>query len=257
MLDFGPQLSVTLTPLIPKLGGTIHAAVQKIAPLGFRSVQLSAAQKGIRARELDKRARRDVLALLSRQGLMLSGLDLMIRHGDFLDPATQDRAVTAVIEAMELAHDFGSVPLSITLPVEKLGDDVKKALVAAADGRGVTLAVHGEHDIAALKQWTEAVDQPALGAAMDPAAVLAEGRDVPDTAVELARTLRVARLDDYATTSMASAGGRCAVGRGELDVLGYRAALSTATKLRAIVVELRDLADPVSAAKAALSKWAV
>jgi sugar phosphate isomerase/epimerase len=255
MLDWTPPLSVTLAPLVRPGGTGVRRAIERVASMGFRSVQLSAAQQGLRPRELSRRARQDVLATLSRNGLMLGGLDLMIPHRDWLEPATQDRATAAALAALDLAADLGQVPLCMTLPVERLGDDIAEALLTAADARGVLLTVHAEHDLDALADWLSRHDQPKLGAGLDPAALLAEGHDPSDVVVRFAEPLRVARVDDHATTSVASAGGRCAVGGGDLDVLAYRAALSTCRSLRGIVMELRGLSDPVAALQAGARVW--
>ncbi len=252
--DLTPPLSVTIAPLVPRAGG-VHEAVRRAAAAGFRAVQLSAAQKGLRPRELDHGARRDVLAMLGRSGVMLSGLDLMIPHRDWLDPRKVDQAASAALAAVELAADLGRVPLSLTLPAESMPADVMRELMVAADGHSVPLAVHAEHDLEALKKLLAAHDTPMLGSAIDPAALLAEKLDPVTIVAQLADRLRVARLDDFARVSVATMGGRCIVGAGELDVEAYRATLSLARGLRAVVVELRDLPDPFAAMAEAEQAW--
>ena len=253
MLQLGPLLSVTLAPLVPRCGGSIERALERAAAAGVQSVQLSAALKGLRPRELDRQSRRELLALIARRGLVLGGLDLMIPHRHMLETATQDRAVASSIAAVELAADLGRVPLSLTLPVEKLPDDVAQAIIAAADGRGVLLAVHAEHDPDALEQFLARHDQPQLGAGLDAAALIALGHDPAETATRFARRLAVARLDDHARTPAAA--GRRPLGEGELDLLEYRAALAAAPRLRQIIIELRDLPDPWAALHAATHQW--
>lgn len=255
MLDLGPTLAATLAPLIPRCGGSVQRAAETAARAGLRAVQLSAAQKDMRPRDLDRRARREVLAMLSRSGLMLAGLDLMIPHKDYLQSATQDRAVGSVLGAIDLAAELGRVPLSLSLPVEKLPQDVTDALLTAADGHGVTLAVHAEHDLDALEKWLATHDLPVVRIGLDPATLLALDHDPAAVAVRFAAKLAVARLDDHATTSTASAGGRVPVGEGDLELLPYRGALAVATKLRSVVVELRDLPDPVAGMRVAQRKW--
>jgi sugar phosphate isomerase/epimerase len=255
MLQLGPMLSVTLAPLVPRCGGSLPRALERIVAGGARAVQLSAAQKDLRPRDLDRQTRRELLSLIARRGLMLGGLDFMIPHKDYLQSATQDRAVAAAVSAIALAADLGRVPLSLSLPVEKLADEVAASLLAAADGHGVALAVHAEHDLEALSRFLAKHGQPLLGAGLDPAALIAAGHDPAATAAQFAPVLGVARLDDHARTSQAAAGGRCPLGAGELDVLEYRAALAVAPKLRGIVVELRGLAEPLAGLRAALEQW--
>jgi len=249
------MLSVTVAPLVGRCGGSLERAIERLAGEGVRAVQLSAAQKGLRPRELDRQSRRELLALLARRGLMLGGLDLMIPHKHYVDSATQDRAVAATVAGIGLAADLGRVPLSVSLPIKKLPDDVARALLAAADGQGVMLAVHAEHDLEALGCWLEHHDQPLLRAALDPAALIALGHDPADVATKFAPSLGAARLDDHARTSVSAGGGRCPIGEGELDVIGYRAALAVAERLRSIVLDLRDLPEPVGALRIALRQW--
>jgi sugar phosphate isomerase/epimerase len=250
----GPSLAVTIAP-IAKQVGSVQRAIESVRNTGVGGVQLSASLPGIRPRDLDGRARRDVLALLARQGLTLAGVDLMIPHGDYLKPATQDRAFEAMLAAMELAYDWGKVTLSTTMPVGQMPADLVRELLVAADARGITLAVHAEHDLEGLEQFLKTYDQPSLGAAIDPAALLAEGHEPEDVVGRFADRLVLARLDDHAQTSVTSSGGRVPVGGGALDVAAYRAALSIARRLKSIVIELRDLPDPLAGAAAARSEW--
>jgi sugar phosphate isomerase/epimerase len=201
MLQLGPMLSVTLAPLVPRCGGSLPRALERIVAGGARAVQLSAAQKDLRPRDLDRQTRRELLSLIARRGLMLGGLDFMIPHKDYLQSATQDRAVAAAVSAIALAADLGRVPLSLSLPVEKLADEVAASLLAAADGHGVALAVHAEHDLEALSRFLAKHGQPLLGAGLDPAALIAAGHDPAATAAQFAPVLGVARLDDHARTA--------------------------------------------------------
>lgn len=261
ILTHGSDLTLapTIGPLLPSGGGTVRGALDKLSAAEFHSVQLSAAIPGIRPRDLDKRARRDLIAMLTRQSFRLAGLDLFIPRAHFLDTAQVDRAAGAVVAAIELAADLGRVPLSVALPMVGLSDDVKHALVQAADGHGVCLAVHAEDQSKELLDWLAAVDLPALGAAIDPAVMLAAGADPVALAQRLGPRLRVARLSDAVSGSdLASETGssRCVLGKGELDVIPYRVALDLAQgRLGPVVLELRGLPQPISAAAEANRQW--
>ena len=254
MLDLSPPLSLSIAPLVAGADG-VRRAVERARALGFTCVQLSAATAGIRPRELDNRARRDLAALLARNGIALSGLDLMIPPEHWADPAQLDRALSSTLAAIALAGDLGRVPFSAALPIGSLPTDVVTELLTAADGQGVALAVHAEDDIPALKIWLDEIDQPLVGAAIDPASLIASDQGPVDTALELAAHVLVARLDDFAAESVAAAGGRCLVGSGSLKLLNYRAALSTCNNLRSIVVDPRSLPDPAAAAEHARLAW--
>ncbi|MDH3583058.1 MAG: TIM barrel protein [Phycisphaerae bacterium] len=255
VLGYSAPISPTIAPLTGACGGDIRRALGQVAAMGFTHVQLSAAQRGTRPRDLGRRARRDLAAALARQGLAASGLDLFIPRGDWLDSALVDRAVSAAVAALEMAADLGHVPLSLSLPVEELGSDVVQTILAGADGRGVALAVHAEHDLPALRDWLQQNSLPLVGVGIDPAALLSIGEQPEAVAGQLAQDLKVARFDDHRSTDVASAGGRCPVGEGELDAEAYRVALALCPHLRAVVVELRHLADPAAALAAATSAW--
>lgn len=247
-------VSPTAAPLIAAYNADIRATLEALSGWQFASVQLSAAQPGLRPRDLDRSGRRELSALLARQGLMLGGFDLMIPPKDWLDDVSVDRAVSATLATLELAADLGRPSVSIALPVGALSNDVKQTLITGADGRGVALAVHAEDELEALALWLEAEDQPMLGAGIDPAAAMACDLDPADAALRVAKHLKVARLDDYAPVS-AGGGGRCPIGEGNLDLLSYRATLSTIEATPHIVVELRDLADPIAGLSKAMAAW--
>ena len=267
ILTHGSDLTLapTLTPIVHQVGGTVRTALERVAKLGFQSVQLDATLRGIRPRELDRGGRRELTGTVRRRGLRISGLDLFIPRKHYLDAQQVDRAMSATVAAIELAADLGHVPLSLSLPVRKLSEDLTGAIVDAADGHGVRLAVHGEDRLEALQTWLDAVDLPALGAALDPAALLAHGHDPAALAQRLGRRLTVARLSDLERGlseeehESGETGGetvRCTPGAGELDLLAYRVALDLATsRAGPVVLELRGLNDPLQAAVDARQAW--
>ncbi|HEX7009165.1 MAG TPA: TIM barrel protein, partial [Phycisphaeraceae bacterium] len=230
------SLSPTLTPMVRRSGGTVQAALARLTRMGFGWVQLDATLAGIRPRELNQRARKDLLALLNRQGIQAGGIDLFIPRRHYLSSQHVDRAVAATIGAIELAADLGRLPLSLALPVQGLADDVRAALVEAADGRGVRLAVHAEDQAEALRSWVESVDLWTLGVAVDPAALLARGQDPAAYVQRWGKRLAVARLSDLEAGGVVGEGDadaagavRCAVGQGELDLTSYRVAVDLAS----------------------------
>jgi len=248
-------LAATAAPLVATSGGSLRDDLQRITRLDCHAVQLSAAMSGLRPRELNRRARRDLLAMLSRHALMLAGVDLMIPRKDWLSAERVDRAVTATLDAIDFAADLGRVPLSLPLPVKELTDDVKTALTASADGHDVPLAVHAEDQPDDLIAWLDEQDQPVLRAGLDAAAALALQLDPAEGATRLSDRLLVARLDDYSAAGVASGAGRVPVGEGDLDVTEFKAAVVTAGSVRTVVVELRDLRDPGSGLSKALDAW--
>ena len=239
-------LAPTIGPVVQQAAGangTVRGAVDLLVRHGFRAVQLDASLAGVRPRDLSVRARRDLLGLFTRQGIMLAGVDLFIPRRHFLDGNLVDRAMSATLAAIELAADLGRVALSIALPADGLAEDSRSALVQAADGHGIRLAVHAEDQLDALQKWADSVDLPVLGVGIDPAALLGGGLDPARQVHRLSTRLAVARVSDVSAPT--GGGIRCEVGRGELDVTGYRIAVDLARQRSGpVVLDLRGLADP-------------
>ncbi|MFP4146042.1 MAG: sugar phosphate isomerase/epimerase family protein [Phycisphaeraceae bacterium] len=249
------SLSPTLAPLVRQAGGTVRAALGHLDRAKFTGVQLDAALAGIRPRELSARARKDLVALFARQGLRPTGIDLFIPRKHYLDPARLDRAMTATLDAITFAADLGKLPLSLALPVAKLPGDLRHTLVEAADGVGIRLAVHAEDQLDALEKWIHEVDLPALGAAIDPAPLLARGEDPAAVLGRFGKRLTIARLSDVQLGGEAES-VRGPVGEGELDVTAYRIAADIARgRTGPVVLDLRGLTAPLHAAVQARQAW--
>ena len=254
-------LAPTLRPLIQAAGGTLRQALDRLAGRGVGPVQLDATLAGLRPRELDERARRELAALIRRRGAYPAGLDLFIPRKHYLEREHVDRAVAASVAAIELAADLGRLPVSLALPVASVDESVRHALVEAADGRGVPLAVHGEDELDALQRWLDELDLPGIGAGVDPAAVLAGGGDPVQVVQRLAPRLVVARVSDVerggdADDRTRSQAVRCRLGAGVLDVAAYRICVDLAERrVGPVVLELRGLAEPFAAVATAREAW--
>ncbi|MEO0475148.1 MAG: TIM barrel protein [Planctomycetota bacterium] len=247
--------------LAPTLGPVAHAtkwparkAIAEIGKLGFAAVQLDATLPGIRPRELDTTARRDLSATVMRAGMSVSGIDFFIPAEHYSDPQHADRAVAAAVAACELAGDLGRVPLSLNLPIAKADTSLIQAVIDAADAQGVTLAIHDEADIDGLTHWLATHAPPHVGLGLDPAALLIRDNDPASAAQTHASSLRVARLSD-ASKGQAD-GGRQAVGSGSLQVMAYRVSIDLApNRLGPVVLDLRGLPAPLDAMRSAKAVW--
>lgn len=245
---------------MPACGNNVRKAVDQIARVGISpegkktggivGVQLSAALKGIRPRELDTSARKDLRALMVRRGMMVSGIDLLIPDEDWVDSGKVDRALSAVNAAHVLAGDMGRVPLVINLPVGEVAEEIKEELVALADGRSVPLVVQVGEQAAELLAWVKQVDHPMVGVAVDPARQLQMKKNVVGTVSEFGDYLMVGRADDVGSDGM-----RCTLGNGRLDVLAYQVSLSQCSKLKSVVMELRELSDPIASMHDGHGAW--
>ncbi|XAM00124.1 TIM barrel protein [Phycisphaeraceae bacterium D3-23] len=247
-------LAPTLGPLVRASRRPVRAAFSALADLGFRSVQLDAGLPGIRPRELDQRARRDLAAAALRAGLAITGIDLFIPRQHLLEPEHLDRATQALFAALQFAADLGRVPLSVALPIAELSSEVTDALLALADARGVMLAVHAEDQPEALSAWIAESGEGIAGIALDPAPVLASQNDPVQRLQQAGKLLAISRLSD--TQRGLGDGSRLPIGAGDLDISGYRISADLAPdRLGPVVLDLRGLTDPAGAAAAGKRAW--
>ena len=216
-----------------------RAAIEWAARLTYRAVQLDGAAPGLRPRELDRSARRDLASLLRRLELRFSGIDLWIPTAHFTDPAQVDRAVQAAAQALDLAAELaqldgsGKGVVSLALP-EKPAPGALAALAAACDRSGASIADHA---------WPPREPHGAIGVGIDPAAALMAGVDPAQEALRLPGAPVSARLSDVGPA------GRIPAGRGRLDLLQYEVALVTRGYAGPLIVDLRGVPDPQAAAE--------
>jgi len=214
--------------------------------MGWRAIQLDGAAQGLRARELDRSARRDLAALFRRLNLSLSGLDLWIPPAHFRDAANADRAVAAVesgaVLVSELAGLIAQPPapgrggrlVCIALPGD-CPSGVISHLDRACEAHGVMLADHA---------WPARAPAGTVGVGVDPASMIFAGADPVAAVSGLASTPIAARLTDLAPTGRVEVGS----GAGSLDRIEYEAALHAGGFEDFLVVDLRGLPDPVASA---------
>lgn len=262
-----PELSIAMYGLdpgaiglegMPPGGERVREVIAWIAKSGVRGVQIDATAAGIRPRELDRSARRDLAALLRRSELACSGVDVFIPPEHLCYGATVDRAVSTVLGAIELAADLavlatGAVVtrmsgvracVSLTLPSGEKGAlpgvvSARDAVTRHAESRGVLIADHA---------WPidEAVEDPGLGVGLDPAVALIAGADPALLAAKLGARVADARMSDVrqgpgGVRSMPGASG------GRLDVVSYLVALATTGFSRPVVLNASGLQDPARA----------
>lgn len=251
------DLAPTLSPLVRRLGQGVRDLLPHIARTGFRHLQLDAALPGLRPRELDQRARKDLLATLGRSGLQPAGLDLFIPRKHYLEAEHVDQAMAATLAAVELAADLGRLPLSLAMPLKPEARALLDAVVAAADSRDVRLALHAEDHWDDLLAWVKAQDLRCVGLGLDPAACLVLGHDPVQRVHQAGSNLASARLSDLMQGGAEAAGLRCVPGEGDLDLTMYRLALDLpgSTRSSPVVLDLRGLADPAAGCLAALKAW--
>jgi len=244
-MQFGlhPPLSPALAPLVENGGLSPREGLKSIASTGeFRFVQLSAALPEMRPRDLDRSARRDLKARLKRMELIPSGFDLWIPPEHFCDPAHCERAVSAVLGALELSAEIGGGPVSTEFP-ESIDLSILQAIRDRADACGVRIA-----DFSGYQVGEESGDDGLMGRGVDPARELSADRNPAETVLQL-KGLVSARFSD------ADRAGRVVPGMGRLDISEYQIALTTVRYEPPVVLDLRSLPAPMGAMVQSMEKW--
>lgn len=241
---------MTLAPL-----GAVQESLEWISASGIRGVQLSATHAGMRPRELDGSARRDLRATLRRLELVCSGIDAWIPPDQWSDSATMERAVDALRQVCRLAEELDRVPVSLALPGkdadaarEARRSDAVAAVVQAANVHGVLLA-----DMAWSTGSPRAeVPYPPVGVCIDPAAILASARRPFPVVTGASGRIAGARVVDLLRT-----GHRGPLGDsdGQLDVTEYRVALESAGCTALPVIDARQWTEPRAGALRSLAVW--
>ena len=250
---------------------TVRDAFALAAASRCEAVQVAATIPGLRPRELDRSARRDLAAAIRRAGLGFSGLDLIIPPEHFSQPEHQDRAVTAISQACELAAELsGLLPGLCGASVSTVLDPatplaVRKELAESASRSGCmlcelnwpTLADRSELGVPPVgvlpppPAGGPAISGSPYRCGLDPAALLMGGIDPVLAATRLGAALSHPRLSDVSTVGRIAPGGSGA----RLDLMGYRIALSAAGYSGPVVLDLRGVHDPWRAAAGAATAW--
>lgn len=244
------SVAVTLAPL----GGAVESLAW-ISSIGARGVQLSAAQPGLRPRELDAGARRDLRATLRRLELVCSGIDAWIPVERWLDGSTVEHTLDVVRQCCSLAAELGHVPVCLTLPgpcqdpprEERRAEAVAEA-IRAAQTHDVCLA-----DLTwSTRQPRAELPHPPVGGCIDPAVLLANAcRPVPVITAAAGRVV-AARVVDLLRN-----GARGPIGTldGQLDPVEYRVALESCRFSGLPVIDARQWADPRAGVLHTMNVW--
>lgn len=244
---------------LPWSGGP-RRVLEWIRSAGGRAVQLDAAMAGIRPRELDRSARRDLAGVMRRAGLTFTGCDLWIPPEHLTDAATVDRAVSAIEGAISMAAELGAmtescgVHLAMVMPTA-LAPAVRTHLSERAASAGCVIADFGWRPGNAATTGT--APGVGIGAGVDAAALLLAGADPVSAVAEMGRAPAGVRLSDASSYGRVALGAGGLANGGRLDIRSFEAALVTVGFGGAMVVDVRGVADAARAVDAGLTsaKW--
>ncbi|MBL1216889.1 MAG: sugar phosphate isomerase/epimerase [Planctomycetes bacterium] len=225
-------------------------ALRQVAACGLRWVQLPATRPGLRPRDLDRSARRDLLATLRRNGLSLSGLDLWIPVDHFTDSLYVDRAVAAVAGAIELAGDLGRVPVSLALPGDE-DDDTGDAVALDADAVEQMRATGEAYGVRLAVYRADTSAPSGLSVGFDPAVCYWHG----DDPLEALGRIESDRLAGVRLTDVDGQGLRVCPGSGRLDLCAFQGVLLTIGYSKPVVLDLKQVNGPWQCLQRALAQW--
>lgn len=241
-----PPLAATIEPL----GADPRECISAAAAMGYRSVQVSATQPGLRPRELDAGDRRGLRGALSRIGVSCGGIDLWIPPSHFADRAHVDRAISALDGACGLAADLGRCVVCTAFPPQ-LPAETWQAIAASADRHGVRIADF------ALREGDEPAraDVPLelVGVGIDPAALIAAGIEPAMHAAARGRHIAAARIVDLLASGMRGPPGEPSGAR--LDLAAFAASLALGGASPQCCADARQWADPRAGLASTLARW--
>lgn len=228
-----------LAPTVADLGSNLRQVLDAMRELGLASVQLCASgPNGLRPREFDASAVRDLVATLSRLELQAAGIDLWIPPDHYSSPAHVDRAISAVCDACRLMGMLGGGFVVIDCPSPHPENATMRACLDAASRHGAVLATRCRQP-----------EDPPEGCVpcVDPADWIAAGRDPVTGASDGASAVRLSE----------TVGGIRVPGGtgGTFDLQAYRIACEIAAPQRPVATDLRGLTDPWAALKSIIAVW--
>lgn len=264
------RVAVTIAPL-----GELRPALEWVASIGARGVQMNAVQLNALGREhggtLDNSARRDLRATLRRFELECSGLDAWIPPSDWLQAATVDRVVAAMQGVVLLAADLDRAPVTLSLPAavddatqEARRRDAIAAVASSAELHGVALANAASATntssargaviatSGATATGSSMFTASGIGVCIDPPAVLATGGSVSHAVAAAAGRVVAARLCDLLRTGLRGPVGQA---DGQLDLLEYRIALEMAGFTGLPVIDARQWHEPRLGIEQSMTAW--
>lgn len=262
-LDTRPNLAVTIHPLSTADEPlAVREAIGWVAGLGYRGVQLNAADPATRPRDLGPSARRDLAATLARHELACAGIDLFIPPAHFHDATQQSRAFDAVIAAIGLGADLGRAPITAPLP-DDLSTGIRQAIASEAERLGVQVLIAPKLDPAGVvspsrpTETKHASIDPPFAAFVDCAAVLAAQASPEALVASLGDQLGAVRVVDLLRSGLR--GPILEPRESRLDALSLRLAIDLSPGARRgrpiAVVDARQWADIRGGIERSILRW--
>ena len=231
------NLSLSISGLtIPDARERLTSAAEAAARAQIPALHLDATLPGIRPRELDRSARRDLLAIVKRHNVSLTGCDLFIPPTHFTSPQHQQRAADAVRQAIAFAAELRSLGALAAMVCIETVAPAEKQPGAALDATPLLteLVTHARDHGVTLCDCTS--DTSPLARGLDIAAILARNED-PAAAI-LTHKPACLRLADW------NGRARVPFGEGRADATAISATASVAAPTALGIFDFRGVRLP-------------
>jgi sugar phosphate isomerase/epimerase len=259
-----PQKLAALIPLlaIEPLSLDIRGTAQTAQKLGYGGLAIGVNHPEINTKTFGPTAQRHFKQVLAVHGLALGAIRVGVGKAGAFDPATCQKLLDDALSACDLAHRL-QTPL-VSVYIGEPADDqsipgevaeIVRLLAVRADRTGVITALSCGQSTW-LHKLLSSIDAPCLAANLDSARVVAAGGSPPQAAEMLAGRLALWTCADAVRTGSAvhltPLGSGRAAGQEVVNIL------KSQDYTGPIVVDVRDLPNPVQAAEQArnqLQQW--
>lgn len=229
-----------------------RSAFDLAASAHYASVALPSRHQELAPEVLSSTGRRHVKKILETKHLSADAIRLATPRTGLTDASNIDQVMTHALATIELAHDLGIHTLSLNAgPTDEKGklnniaESALRELAEHADRAGLRLAISAEQP-AAIEQMLQALNSNQVLANLEPARVLAAGADPVKVAEALA-----GKLAQFTASDAVRAGTTlqyAELGRGQIPLAQLMDLLREQNFHGPLVVDVRQLGDPASAA---------
>jgi len=227
-----PDIGVVLD----SFGQPVKEALQSASRLAFRHVEMAATSTEVDPTNLSHTGRRDLMHYVSGLGLQLSALGADLGGVRFNDRSGLERRLDKTRQILELAAELRTPMVTTHLgrvdeQTLKQGyvTDALSFLADVADKTGTYIAFEtGSAEPQCIAALLRETGCQSLGICYDPASLLIDGLDPLAGVDPLADRILIARARDAIAGSGQRPGRETPIGRGQIDMAEYLAALDQA-----------------------------
>lgn len=250
-------LAVGLSPLRTATT-SVEARARLVRDAGLSRVTMSAAETGMRPRDLSRSARRDIAAQLRKGGVSCIGVELWIPQRHFAEGEHQQRAVDALTDAIRYAAEMseltdGAAALHTSLPLATDEDSSEQLPTVIHPCTRAVLDDAASHGVDVIDHGVFGTSDQGMSAGcsigIDCSLEVMRASDPVDKLLHHSSRVRSLRLSD------AVGGSRVRIGSGDLDMFKLIITWSTLREKPALVIDLRGIESPEIALTATIDAY--